>query len=105
MSKLEETLALQIKAATLLSPEHEYRFHPSRRWRFDFTWPAHRVTREAEGATWTNGHHTRGKGFENDAAKYNATTLAGWRVLRFTAAMVRTGEALTILEQALSPNL
>src|SRR5262245_35166964 len=101
MSRLEETLALQIRAAKLPRPEREFRFRPSRRWRFDFCWPVQRVACEVEGGVWSGGRHTRGRGFEHDAAKYNAATLEGWRVLRVTAGMIRSGEALTTLEQAL----
>ena len=42
-----------------------------------------------------------------DCEKYNEAALASWKVLRFTAAMVRNGEALGVIERALreQPNL
>ena len=62
----------------------EHQFAPPRRWRFDFAWPAQKVAVEMEGGIWTRGAHTRGKHFRSDAEKYNAATIAGWRVLRYT---------------------
>jgi very-short-patch-repair endonuclease len=98
-SALEAQLALQIHAARLPMPEREVRFHPTRRWRFDFAWPELKIAVEAEGGTWVNGAHGRGKHFESDAEKYNAATLAGWRVFRFTTDMIADGRALAVLRQ------
>jgi very-short-patch-repair endonuclease len=101
MSDLETTLAFHIKVAKLPAPECEYRFHPSRKWRFDFAWPEQKLAAECEGGTWTNGRHTRGVGFENDCIKYNQATINGWRVLRFTKGMIDSGTALDMVELAL----
>lgn len=73
-------------------------FAPPRKWRFDFCWPAQRVAVEIEGGIWSNGRHTRGKGFEDDAIKYNEATIMGWKVLRFTDSMVRSGVALNMVD-------
>jgi len=102
VSTLEDLLLFQLKTAKLPQPEREYRFHPSRKWRFDLAWVAPRVACEIEGGIWSGGRHIRGKGFENDAKKYNAAVLLGWRVLRFSPAMIRSGQALETLEQALA---
>lgn len=59
-------------------------------WRIDFAWVAHKLAVEIEGATWTNGRHNRGSGFENDAEKYNWLESHDWHVLRFTTTMLRT---------------
>lgn len=69
-----------------LTPEH--RFDATRRWRFDFAIPELLVGIEVEGGMWTQGRHTRALGFAADCEKYNAATLAGWRVYRFTSSMV-----------------
>ena len=100
-SNLETILDFHMKAAGLPDPEREFRFHAIRRWRFDFAWPDHKVAAEVEGGTWTGGRHTRGKGFEQDCAKYNAAAMLGWTVLRFTSGMVNSGEALNAIEAAL----
>ena len=77
-----------------LTPETEYIFHPTRRWRFDFAFPNAKVAIEIEGGTWAAGRHSRGAGMEADMEKYNAATLMGWRVLRYTTAMVLRGDAI-----------
>lgn len=68
--------------------EAEYKFHPKRRWRFDFCHRQSRIAIELEGGTWTGGRHVRGSGFERDCEKYNAAALLGWRVFRLTGGML-----------------
>ena len=91
MSDAEATFAywLHILGATLPTPQREYRFDARRKWRFDFAWVHERLAVEIEGGAYTGGRHARGGGFERDAEKYNAATLAGWRVLRFTPQMLK----------------
>lgn len=62
----------------------EYKFHPTRRWRFDYAIPEHKIALEVEGGVWTGGRHTSPKGFLGDIEKYNTATLMGWRVFRTT---------------------
>lgn len=69
-------------------PCWEYRFSPTRRWRFDFAWPDVGIYVELEGGTWSRGRHTRGTGFAGDCAKYNAATLAGWTGFRIPSGAV-----------------
>ena len=102
MSAIEETLALHIRASQLPPPEREHRFHPVRKWRFDFAWPDRKLAAECEGGIWTGGAHTRGKHFTSDCEKYNQAALIGWRVLRFTGDMVKDGRAIKTLEGALA---
>jgi very-short-patch-repair endonuclease len=102
MSGAERLLLLHLRAAGLPEPVREYRFHPSRKWRFDFAWPAAMLAVEVEGGSWIAGRHVRGRGFEADCEKYNAAVLLGWRILRFTSAMVEAGTALFAVEQAFS---
>lgn len=72
------------------APVREYRFDTTRRWRFDFAWPDKMIAAEIEGGTWIlgGGRHNRGAGFEADAIKYNKAAEIGWRVWRFTPAML-----------------
>lgn len=101
-SKLELTLATQIAQSPVVpEPVREYKFHPTRKWRVDFAWPdlSPPLAVEIEGGTWRgNGRHSRGLGFEKDAEKYNALSLAGWVLLRFTSSMVNDGRAIEQLE-------
>ena len=80
----------------------EYRFHPKRKWRFDYAFPAVKLALEVEGGVWTRGRHTRPKGFLNDVEKYNAATLLGWRVLRTTPTELYTNSTLNMLNFAIS---
>jgi very-short-patch-repair endonuclease len=101
MSAAEDMLEFHIRAAKLPEPVREFKFHPARRWRFDFCWPARMLAVEIEGGVWSGGRHTRGKGFTDDCTKYNQAVLLGWRVLRFPVADVESGEALRMIERAI----
>jgi very-short-patch-repair endonuclease len=101
MSDLEETLLLMIRIAGVPVPEREYRFLATRKWRFDFAYPAQKIGIEVEGGTWSGGRHTRGVGFEQDCRKYNQATQDGWKVYRFTNRMILSGEAVEVIIKAL----
>jgi very-short-patch-repair endonuclease len=81
--------------------EREYRFHPTRKWRFDFAWPSRKLAVEIEGGTWVRGRHGSGVGVYNDAEKYNEAALLGWTLLRVTSNMVKDGEALEWIRRGL----
>lgn len=93
----ESALAVAIGARGLPAPIHEYQFMPPRLWRFDFAWPLHRVAVEVDGGQWIHGRHNRGGGFERDAEKFLAALLDGWRVLRVTPRLIKTGAAVQAL--------
>ena len=61
----------------------EFRFHPVRRWRFDYAIPEALVAIEVEGGIYAGGRHVRGAGYEKDCQKYNEAQLLGWIVLRY----------------------
>lgn len=106
-------LDVQMQAHGLPDPVEEFPFDPVRKWRFDFAWPELKIALEVEGGTeryatdslgqrhLVGGRHNRPRGYEADLEKYNAATLAGWRVLRATTAMVLDGRAVTLLIAAL----
>lgn len=83
------------------SDDWKHTYRRRRDWRFDFAWPAVKLAVEFEGGAYVGGRHVRGQGFEGDIEKYNAAVLDGWRVLRFTTAMVEDGRALETIEAAL----
>lgn len=64
--------------------QREYLFDTKRRWRFDFALPEQNIAIEIEGGL-HNGRHTRPAGYADDCSKYNAATMAGWRVIRLTS--------------------
>ncbi|MEZ5691169.1 MAG: hypothetical protein R3D71_05855 [Rickettsiales bacterium] len=76
--------------------EEEYKFHPGRRWRFDFAFPDRKLAVEVEGGIHGYGRHNRPQGYINDMEKYNAATSLGWKLLRFTTKQVKVG--LAVLE-------
>lgn len=100
-SKLEESFFIEVVHAKLPKPERQYRFHPVRKWQFDFAWPDEKLAVEIEGGTWSHGRHTRPRGYAADCEKYNAAARLGWVLLRFTGDMVKDGTALHTVESAL----
>lgn len=87
-------------ARGLPKPEPEFRFHPTRRWRFDFLFPGN-LALEVEGGIWNNGAHVRGAHFLSDCAKYNEAALMGYTVLRVSTQQVDSGEVFELLARAL----
>jgi hypothetical protein len=109
-SRLELLFAQQVKDARLPEPERDYRFHPTRKWAFDFAWPRVRrddgvvitydaIAVEVEGGTFVAGRHSRGRGYEEDCEKYAEALILGWRVLRVTTDMVSDGRAIALLRR------
>lgn len=100
-SWLEETLALQMRGLKI-EFEREYKFHPERRWRFDFALPALCLAIEAEGGSWSGGRHSRPVGYQKDCEKYSEAAVLGWRVIRVTGEMIKSGQAINLIERALN---
>ena len=100
LSAGEEEFAFQCKAYNL-KPEREVMFAAPRRWRFDFCFPTEKIAVEIEGGIWNGGRHTTGSGFESDLRKYNHASALGWRVFRFSTAMVTSGNAIDMIREVL----
>lgn len=97
--------------------EKEYRFDRTRRWRFDYAIPEHRVAIEVEGAafkrttfkdkktgqevTVQGGRHNIGKGYIKDMEKYNTATVSGWKVLRVTPSALLTSGTIEMIKKAI----
>lgn len=81
--KYNQTIArLFFEEQHLPSPETEFRFHPERKWRFDFAWPEHKVALEVDGGIWISGGHNRGAQMLKTWEKENEAVCMGWRILR-----------------------
>jgi hypothetical protein len=86
----------------------EFIFHPTRRWRYDRAWPAHRLVVDIDGGAWLHRHgktahsHGQGAGFERDRKKDAEAMLLGFRVLRVTTKMVQSGAAIEYLRHLLT---
>lgn len=74
----------------------ELRFHPTRKWRFDYAFPDNKIAIEKEGGIWTGGRHSRGAGMVKDMEKYNEAELLGWHVFRFTPSKLKTDGLLML---------
>lgn len=93
----ESILANQLRVLKI-SFEQEYKFHPKRKWRADFLIVGKKILVEVEGGVWSNGRHTRGKGYIGDMEKYNAAVVMGYQVLRFSTEQVKSGLAVQQIE-------
>ncbi|MEJ8803153.1 hypothetical protein [Pontibacter sp. H249] len=93
IKKLQQATGQQVIA--------EHAFHPERKWRIDFFLPESNIAIEVEGGVWTQGRHTRGKGYVNDLEKYNAAQAMGIMVLRFTPEQLLKPKALKTINQTI----
>lgn len=99
MSTLEDIFYVDILSSGFPRPTREFHFLSGRRYAADFAWVDYNLLVEIEGGVWSGGRHTRGKGFTEDCRKYNLAQIEGYDVLRFTAEMVESGEALDCLRK------
>jgi very-short-patch-repair endonuclease len=81
----------------------EFKFHPTRKWRFDYLlkrWDVvPKIAVEIEGGIHARGRHTRGMGYEKDLEKYREATILGFSVYRFSTGEVLNGTAKTFLQR------
>ena len=93
----EAALIQQLKTLKI-EFEQEFQFHTTRKWRADFHIKNTKLLIEVEGGIWSGGRHTRGKGYLGDMEKYNAATVMGYQVLRFSTEQVKSGFAIKQIE-------
>ena len=98
-----------LQAHNIPVPIREYGFHPDRRWRFDFAWPALKIALEVEGGIYGGkdhtgrqykGAHSSVSGIKRDISKYNAAALLGWLVLRVQPADLDSQETIDMIKAA-----
>lgn len=92
-NEFEASFAVQLKAEKV-EFEREFKFHPTRKWSADFHLVGRKILVEIEGGLFSGGRHTRGKGYINDMEKYNAATMMGYQVIRFSTQQVTSGFAI-----------
>ena len=63
----------------------EYRFHPVRKFRFDFAFIEEKIAIELQGGIWSHGRHSRGGGMLTDMEKNNLAVTMGWKILFYSA--------------------
>lgn len=80
----------------------EYKFLPTRKWRFDYAIVDLKIAIEVEGGAWTQGRHTRGKGFLGDIEKYNNAACEGWLLIRVTPEKLMSSSTLNFIYRAIN---
>jgi hypothetical protein len=98
-------LAAQCRMLSLPEPVAEFRFHPTRKWKFDAAWPDFMIAVEFEGIIYRKdgslgGRHVMATGFKGDIVKYAEAFALGWAVLRVLPEMTgRNAKAVSWLER------
>ena len=84
--------------------EFEYKFHPTRKWRFDIAWVEQnqKLALEVQGGIWGGGRHSRGAAMLLEWQKLNAAAALGWRILYCQPQDVCTTELITTIKTALA---
>ena len=90
-----ETLWAQMGGPAL---QHEYRFHPTRKWRFDYAEPQAMIAIELNGGVWSGGRHVRGAGYLRDREKINAAQSMGWRVFELGTGQVTAANLEMVID-------
>lgn len=99
--KITDLFCILCKTDLKVECVKEYKFHPKRRWRFDYAIPEYKIALEVEGGVWTQGRHTRPVGFLGDVEKYNTATLMGWRLFRTTPTDLLKTKTILLLKAAI----
>ena len=92
----------------------EFLFHPTRRFRFDFCWPQHRVALEIDGGIFGRGKacptcgrkavgaHSSIQRLKADMDKLNEAAMLGFCVLRALPEQLESGEAGALVARAIA---
>jgi hypothetical protein len=102
--ELARGLDTQCRALGIPIGRSEYAFHPTRKWRSDRAWPEQKLLVEVDGGAWLEGgghSHSRGSQFERDRKKDAEALLLGFRTLRLTPKMLKSGEGVFYIAQLL----
>lgn len=91
-----------LRQEAIVVPVAEYRFHPTRKWRFDLAFPANMVAIEVEGGIWTKGRHVHPTGYLKDLEKYSEAAALGWRLIRCTPDRLCSPETVELVKRALA---
>lgn len=83
----------------------EHRFHPIRKWRFDFCWPGAKIAVEYDGIMFGHASHSSLSGILRDAEKINEAQRLGWRVFRANAKSVERGTFQALMDAVLADEI
>ena len=76
----------------------EHRFHPERKWRFDYAHLPTKTAIEINGGVWSGGRHNRGAGYLRDREKVNTAQMLGWKVFELGTGQVTPANVQAIIE-------
>lgn len=93
------------KKAGLPIPVAEHKFHPVRKWRWDYAFVDHKLAVEQQGGIWTHGKHGRGSGIAKDMEKISHAAALGWRVILVTPSDLAKPATLDLIRDALRFNV
>lgn len=81
----------------------EYKFHPIRKWRFDYAIVEYKIAIEVEGGIWRKGGgaHSRPANIIRDIEKYNQAAVSGWVVIRVTPQELISNKTIRLIKSAL----
>ena len=79
----------------------ESKFHPTRRWLFDFAFRKEKVAIEVQGGIWTGGAHARPVFLMRDYEKLNEAQCLGWVVLQVQPKEICTMELVELVRRAI----
>jgi len=81
----------------------EHRFHPVRRWRFDYAILEHKIAIEKDGGVWMKGGgaHSRPQNIIRDMEKLTQAAVLGWTVIRRTPDQLNSQETLDLIRQTI----
>ena len=91
---LEQAFLTWLRMEKIPLPTRQHKFHPTRKWAFDFAWIDQLVAVEIEGITPQGGRHLTIKGFLGDCEKYEAALRLKWRVYRVPGPWVANGSRM-----------
>ncbi len=96
----------------LPEPKAEYRFHPLRRWKFDWCWPELFLALEQEGGIYGRGKkcpacgrrpvgaHSSIANMKRDIEKYREAAILGYLVIRCLPDEIADGSIFPVLKRA-----
>ena len=97
----KQELALWLTATYGDAVMPEFRFHPTRKWRFDFALPERKVAIEFDGLFGGTAHRSINM-VAKDSEKINEAQLHGWIVIRTNTINLRDGSGYTAIERAVA---
>lgn len=77
----------------------EFKFHPVRKWRFDFAIPDLKIAIEIDGGLFIYGRHNHAISMIKDYEKFNAAAESGWVILKFIPSQLKENATLDIIQR------